>query len=189
MKMLDLSMPVHERMPVFPGDPAPSFTTATHNGITCSEVSLSLHSGTHVDAPLHVFPQGAGAAGGFISGPACVVAVNEPSVTLDIVRSWPLRRRDRVLVKSSRPHCRIELPAARELVDVHRILLLGLGFLSPDDIQDTGLPVHRFLLENGVILVENLFLDAALPGRYHLHLGWPSFPGREAAWVKAVLTW
>ncbi len=187
--LLDISMPVHERMSVFPGDPQPSFSTVVESGVTCSIATLSLHAGTHVDAPLHVFENGADAKGGFISGPACVVHATGPVVDAAQVRTWPLRRRDRVLVHSTLPQCRIDIKAARELVERYRILLLGLGFLSPDAMDDPLLPVHRYLLENSVVLVENLRLDGMAPGRYHLHLGWPSLPGREAAWAKAVLTW
>lgn len=186
---IDISMPIHERMVVYPGDPSPTFITARENGITCSTVHLSLHTGTHIDAPLHVFPQGADATSGFISGPACVVQVDTPIITVEQIHTWPLRWHDRVLVHSRLPHCTLDRQAAQALIHHYGIVVLGLSCLSPDRVEDHELPIHKFLLKNGVILIENLVLDDVPPGRYHLYLGWPSFFGREAAWAKAVLTW
>jgi kynurenine formamidase/ketosteroid isomerase-like protein len=53
----DLSVPLATGMPVYPGDPAvgisPALTVASHGANVLSLV-LGSHSGTHVDAPLHV---------------------------------------------------------------------------------------------------------------------------------------
>ena len=59
-KAVDLTQELANEMPVYPGDPAPSFErvkTIPKNGVNISELQLGSHTGTHVDAPLH-FVQG-----------------------------------------------------------------------------------------------------------------------------------
>lgn len=60
MRLIDLSHPVRDGMPAFPGDPAPRLERVhTHaaDGLQTSLLVLSPHCGTHVDVPLH-FRQG-----------------------------------------------------------------------------------------------------------------------------------
>src|SRR5689334_17146809 len=58
--IFDLTQPIHNRMPVYPGDPEPCFQPAA--GLTApwkvSELHLGTHTGTHIDAPAHFFPNG-----------------------------------------------------------------------------------------------------------------------------------
>ena len=59
MRIIDLSHPISRDMPVFPGDPAVRFTvvsTIADTGYHVTEVRMSAHVGTHVDAPCHVIP-------------------------------------------------------------------------------------------------------------------------------------
>ena len=61
MKLLDLSQPFDARTPRSSDHPAVTFKTIRHfaaNGLVAREVSASLHSGTHVDAPSMVHPAG-----------------------------------------------------------------------------------------------------------------------------------
>ncbi|WP_126428574.1 cyclase family protein [Brevibacillus marinus] len=55
-KIVDLSIPLSSRTPVYPGDPVPTITTAATiaaDGYNLSLLQLGSHSGTHVDAPYH----------------------------------------------------------------------------------------------------------------------------------------
>jgi kynurenine formamidase len=61
LRLLDLSQPFDSRTPRSSDHPAVKFKTIRHfaaNGIVAREVSASLHSGTHVDAPSMVLPAG-----------------------------------------------------------------------------------------------------------------------------------
>ena len=63
MKIIDITVPISENTPVFPGDPHPIITShKSHlfyeNGVVVSELKLTTHSGTHIDAPAHVEPNG-----------------------------------------------------------------------------------------------------------------------------------
>jgi kynurenine formamidase len=61
MTLHDLSHPIEPGMPTFPGDPVvETYPNATHEeeGFSLTAFGLSTHTGTHVDAPIHVEPDG-----------------------------------------------------------------------------------------------------------------------------------
>ncbi len=60
--IIDLSQPVHNDSPVYPGDPIVSFTpaaTVAEDGYNLLHVRMGSQTGTHVDAPYHFFNDGA----------------------------------------------------------------------------------------------------------------------------------
>jgi kynurenine formamidase len=60
-RIIDLSMPLDERTPFYPGDPAPrvcAATTIAADGFNVSRLEIGSHSGTHCDAPLHFLEDG-----------------------------------------------------------------------------------------------------------------------------------
>lgn len=59
MRWVDLSWPLYDGMPVYPGDPEVSIEVAhTHERHTWElrRLALGTHTGTHVDAPSHMHP-------------------------------------------------------------------------------------------------------------------------------------
>ena len=62
MKTYDISVPITPDMPVWPGDPAVSMQRVSKieegDNANVTHVSLSAHTGTHVDAPYHFLPDG-----------------------------------------------------------------------------------------------------------------------------------
>ena len=61
MRVIDLSWPLTDGMMVFPGDVPPSVkkgATMNDNGWRTTLISLSSHTGTHMDAPAHLIPDG-----------------------------------------------------------------------------------------------------------------------------------
>lgn len=61
MKVIDLSAPLYNGMPVYPGDPEVSIEVVhTHekNSWELRQLSLGSHTGTHVDAFSHMHPEG-----------------------------------------------------------------------------------------------------------------------------------
>ncbi|GMK48499.1 cyclase [Paenibacillus glycanilyticus] len=62
MKVIDLSIPIEDGMPVYPGDPEVRVKIAhTYESHTWElrHLSVGSHSGTHVDAPSHMHADGA----------------------------------------------------------------------------------------------------------------------------------
>ena len=62
MKLIDLSQPVFEKCPAWPGDPpVRTRLIAGHaqQGWQAESIQLSVHTGSHIDAPRHILPRGA----------------------------------------------------------------------------------------------------------------------------------
>ncbi|SFE87875.1 cyclase family protein [Alteribacillus iranensis] len=60
-KVIDLSIPVTNDTPVFPGDPKPTIYSAasiTDDGYNVSKLEIGSHTGTHVDSPYHIMENG-----------------------------------------------------------------------------------------------------------------------------------
>lgn len=57
MPIIDLSHPIHAKMPVYPGDESPVCTplaSITTNGYRTTRLTMTTHTGTHIDAPAHL---------------------------------------------------------------------------------------------------------------------------------------
>ncbi len=62
-KAVDLTHELHNGMPIYSGDPAPSFVsyaTLEKSGVNLTKLTLGSHTGTHIDAPRHFIPDGIG---------------------------------------------------------------------------------------------------------------------------------
>lgn len=85
MQAVDLSHPVVTGMQVFPGDPGVFLRNAAsveEDGFQVAELHLGSHTGTHLDAPLHTVPGGAGVDRlplETLMGPARIIPVAEPA--------------------------------------------------------------------------------------------------------------
>lgn len=61
MRIIDLTMEISEKTPVFPGDPKQEirqFATIPGNGWNEKRLTINSHFGTHMDAPFHMLPDG-----------------------------------------------------------------------------------------------------------------------------------
>jgi len=54
----DVTRPLGRDVPLYPGDPRPSFRKTVRDGYTCTGLRLTTHTGTHLDAPLHYLDGG-----------------------------------------------------------------------------------------------------------------------------------
>ena len=61
MKIIDLTHPVAENMPVYPGTDAPTLQVVNNHsehGMLETHISMLSHTGTHIDAPAHLYSDG-----------------------------------------------------------------------------------------------------------------------------------
>ena len=61
MKIIDFTHPISENMPMYPGTPAPTLHVAynpVEHGFMETLISLYSHTGTHLDAPAHLYANG-----------------------------------------------------------------------------------------------------------------------------------
>jgi arylformamidase len=180
---------LHERRRMNRGDPA-----------NASALTMSVHAGTHVDAPFHFLPDGAGIDAlplqRFI-GPALVHSVDaERYISEAHVKALPLAGATRVLFKTRNSQLlkkadydpdfvAFSVEAARALV-ARGVELVGLDYLSVAH-ADEQVPVHRAFLDHGVVLLEGVDLSAIVPGRYELICFPLRLRGLDGAPCRAVL--
>src|ERR1700755_918873 len=61
----DVTLPIHNAMPVWPGDPAVSLREKSHpardgsHTVRLTAIEMGSHTGTHIDAPFHMIEDGA----------------------------------------------------------------------------------------------------------------------------------
>lgn len=173
MEIIDLSQPLHAGMPVYPGTAQPQFTvvaTVEADGYRMEQACFNYHVGTHLDAPAHMLPGGATLdayeAARFV-GRAAVLDVAGP-VGLETLapQAARLSRLDYLLLRtgwSSRwgapayfqGYPVLSAEAARWLGGFS---LRGVGIDAPsfDPVDSEHFPIHRLLLGQGLLLLENL---------------------------------
>src|SRR5713226_1439801 len=181
---------LHERRRMSRGD---------HNN--SSGVSMSLHSGTHMDAPFHFVPGGTTIDElplELFIGPALVHAVGadryitaEHLAPLDLrgITRLPFKTRNSQLLqkRSYEPDFVAFSVEAAEALVASGVKLVGLDYLSVAHAGDEQVPVHRAFLDRGVALLEGIDLSRVAPGRYELICFPIRIHGADGAPCRAVL--
>ena len=185
-RLYDITVPLAPTLPCYPGDPpvevVPVAQLAQGDAANVSRLTLSSHSGTHLDAPRHFFQDGLPIQAlnpeAFL-GPVQVCAMTRSThITADMLQPLQLQGVRRVLFKTSNgtlwdkpgfqpDYIALTASAARYLVDLG-VALVGIDYLSVDAYERQDFPVHRLLLGAGVLILEGLDLRAVPPGTYEL---------------------
>lgn len=203
MTLIDISRPLHPGMPVWPGDTPTrlDFAATKAGGYSCNvgRMELSLHAGTHGDAPYHWDDAGARMdelpLDAYL-GPAVVVDVRgRETIGPEAFASLDLAPTPRVLLRSDAwvdaavfpERWPLLAPGLAAWLAARGVRLLGLDFPSVDARTSRDLPVHHELGRAGVLILESLDLRAAAPGAYEL-LALPlRLQGADGSPVRAVL--
>lgn len=205
MQLIDLSVPVNENTPAYPGDPHIEIKTlATYKKDTYNDhaVSFGIHSsGTHIDGPWHMVEDGKKLAQIPVEqfvGRGRLIKAENGNYSLDAVKAAGIAEGDIVLFYTGMAKVygqdeyyadsRLVMPeaVANYLVE-KKIKTVGLDMCSPDKMP---FPVHRILLGSDILIIENMtnldqlegqeFTVYALP----LKLELDGAPARVIAQVK-----
>ena len=206
LRLWDISAPVHAGSPVFPGDTPYRQAWAATLGPGCpvnvSALTMSPHTGTHGDAPLHY--DGDGAASGVLDlapylGRCRVVHAlgASPLVTWQHLAAAAQRPAlpARVLVRAYRrmpvdrwdPDLPAFDPAAVERLADLGVQLIGIDSASIDPATSKELPSHQVARRRGLRVLENLVLDDVPEGDYELIALPLKLMTADASPVRAVL--
>ena len=184
MKIYDLTHTIRNDMPVYPGTEQPRLTTAcTIEEVGYRETLLHMysHTGTHMDAPAHMLPDGAtldSYAPEKLAGAAVVVDCRgQKAITLPLLQRYDLSGVDFVLFctgwdkKWGTPAYYENFPCltAEAAAYLAALPLKGVGedSISLDPCDSTDFPNHITLMKAGFINTENLTgLDALLGRRF-----------------------
>jgi arylformamidase len=191
MEIIDISVPVRPGMVTYPGDPEVRLerVSSIADGAIAniSRLDFGVHTGTHVDAPVHFADGAAGAEAlplDVLVGPCVVVEGLEPEAV-------PAGA-ERVLFKTpnsrlweqeefSDDFVKLDGAAARALV-ASGVRLVGIDYLSIGDEE-----AHHVLLEAGVVAVEGLDLRGVEPGEYRLVCAPLKLVGADGAPARVLL--
>jgi arylformamidase len=191
VQIIDVSVPVRPGMITYPGDPEVRLERVSSIGdgdvVNLSRLDLGVHSGTHVDAPLHFLDGGRSVETlplDVLVGPCVVVDGLDPAAV-------PAGA-ERVLFKTpnsrlweraefSEDFVALDAEAARALVE-RGVRLAGIDYLSIGDEE-----AHRILLGAGVVAVEGLDLREVEPGEYRLVCAPLKLEGAEGAPARVLL--
>jgi arylformamidase len=205
-RLIDVSRPVRAGIPVWPGDTAYDFRLVARirdgAAVNVGSVTMSVHTGTHADAPFHFDDAGADAASVDLSryvGP-CVVAVAKEGNGGILPRDLPdgldadLRRAPRLLLRTygRRPAAfdvamRHLTPDLADHLADRGCVLVGLDTDSMDAFDSKDLPSHHRLAARGVAILEGIDLSAVAPGLYDLVALPLRLEGADGSPVRAVL--
>lgn len=206
MDYIDVTVPIRPGMPVYEGDPSVRLerlvSIAAGGVCNLSRLDFGVHSGTHVDAPLHFIDGAPGAEATPLEaliGDAFVVDATLVSGDIDakaLARLEVPNGCERVVFKTtnsglwdrdvfSREFVGLTGDAARELVR-RGVRLVGIDYLSIAPFADPA-PTHLALLKAGVVILEGLDLRRVQPGRYRLTCLPLLIEGADGAPARALL--
>lgn len=174
MKFIDLSVPVNEQTPAYPGDPKIKIEPAgifAKDGYNDHFVSLGTHVGTHIDAPLHMVDGGKTldqipleqfiGRGRLIEG-----------LDLETVKNTDIEEGDVILFQTGmienyhdKTYFKDYLEIPKEVADYlveKKIKMVGMDMASPDH---PPFNIHRILLGAGILIIENLTNMSELAGK------------------------
>jgi len=206
MRIHDISRPIRSGMPVWPGDTAFKFDFVSRIAegapVNVGRLQMSVHTGAHVDAPLHFSDGAADVASVPLSryiGP-CVVADVRPEARGILPRHLPdgldaaLGRAPRLLLRSYAnrpagfdPGMAHATEALADWLAAQGICLLGLDSDSMDAFESGELPAHRRLDRHGIAILEGLDLSGVEAGGYTLVALPLRVEGADGSPVRAIL--
>ena len=187
MRLWDISEPIEPASATFPGDSpfSQEWVARQEQGASCnvSTIRMSVHVGTHTDAPLHFDLAGPDIASVDLTqyiGRCRVVDVRgegSPSlIPARVLTPELLAGAERILLRTRDTHdhrrwdpsfTTLGPDAARALVQAG-IRLVGIDTPSMDHADSKELDGHHLLYEGGVAILENLDLRAVPAGDYEL---------------------
>jgi arylformamidase len=201
-KIWDISPPVDEHAPVFPGDTAYSqrlhFALSPDCPVNVNSITLSPHTGAHADAPMHY------ASGGKASGELDLAPYLGPCRVIHCIGLGPLVLPEhiahaladlppRVLLRTARvanqSWASFTAIASETLAQLatKNVALVGIDTPSVDPADSQTLPSHHQLLAHNMRVLECLVLDDVPEGDYELIALPLKLMRADASPVRAIL--
>lgn len=200
MTIIDISLPIHPRMPIYPGNQPTHFErTVKPSGSQLTTMTFDSHAGTHIDAPAHaglegsteVFPLEA------FYGPVRVIEIfNTELIQAKHLHEHHITDGERILLKtdnSLRGHdtfyetwTALSSEAAAYLAQ-RNVALVGIDWFG---IKQKGAPdngAHTELLSRNIPILEGITLRGITPGEYTLSAFPVAYVDVDGAQTRAVL--
>ncbi len=208
MTIYDISLSISPNLPTWPGDPGlklEQYESIDKGALyNATQMSSSVHLGTHVDAPRHFIKEGSTVEQlplEVLTGPCYVTQLPDgiEAITSEVLdRTEITSDMKRVLFGTSNSHfwakgestfqtdfVAITEDGAEWLVE-RGIQLVGIDYLSVAPYTES-IPTHTVLLKAGVVIVEGLNLSNIMRGFYDLYCLPLKIVGSDGAPARAIL--
>lgn len=204
-RIIDVSRKIYPGMVVWPGDTGPDITRdeLIRDGGVCnlSSIHMGMHTGTHVDAPLHFIDDAKDIANLDLSRFIGFVNVFELNVkkiiTSDDIKDLPIESGDIVFLKTinsefldeegfRKDYVYFDKSAAEQLIQ-KGVKTIGFDYFSIDGFGLGSHPVHQLILSHEIGVIEGLCLKEVKTGRYFFSCLPLNIPGVDGSPVRAVL--
>lgn len=208
--IIDLTHTITPEMPMYPGSAAPAMTATgslTRTGYRETQISLSSHTGTHMDAPSHLLRDGSSLEelpASQFCGRAVVLDVSQMApgsiITADYLKAQngTIRSADFVLFYTgwekkwgTDAYYDDTFPvpdeeAAKYLVSCG-LKGVGTDALSVDTLQGSQFSAHKTLLNGGLVIIESLCLKKVVGRSDVMFFALPlKFKNADGAPVRAI---
>lgn len=200
---IDISQPLTNDIAHWPEDTPFSYSLTAQKkdsgSVNIGQVTTSVHTGTHVDAPYHFDDNGKTIDQLDVNlyvGEAIVLDVsNVNEITVATLATQPIEGVERVLLKTSVPNNPTRFPKKLPVLDPRiadflaekGVKLFGVDMPSVDALDSKDLPMHHELNANRINILENLMLDEIEQGKYELIALPLAIQGSDGSPVRAVL--
>ncbi|GLV64356.1 kynurenine formamidase [Bacillus mycoides] len=181
---IDISQPLNNDIATWPGDTPFSYEVSwskeNSGSVNVGKLTMSIHTGTHIDAPFHFDNDGKKVLDLDIDvfiGTARVIDVSGlESIGKRELESFNLEGVERLLLRTS-SHGKAqefpeEIPYLRAdiapFLSSKGIRLIGVDVPSVDPLDDKELAAHHQLFKHGIHILENVVLDHVVDGDYEL---------------------
>lgn len=200
MKIYDITAPVFEGMPVYKNKPEkqPVFTKVTNEHVTESRIAMDAHTGTHIDAPLHMINNGETFESIPIEKLVGSVKVFDLTTVQDGItkadlEQFDIGQNDFILFKTRN--------SLEDAFDFSFIFLKedGAQYLAERAIRGVGIdalgiersqeghPTHKTLFGANIIVIEGLRLKEVEEGEYFMVAAPLKVIGIDAAPARVLL--
>ncbi len=181
----NITRPISENSIIYPGDAPFSRTimSSCAHGDACSlcTISMSNHSGTHIDFPAHFIPDGKTSSDfelSYFIGCALIIEIPE-QIKIISAEHIPedflgsdfvfFKTRNSDFTQYTEDYVALDSSAALALKN-KKIKIVGIDYLSIDLFNDQTFPVHQILLGAEILIIENLILKNIPAGIYQARI-------------------
>lgn len=205
MKIIDISMAIHENMAVYKNKEEKKPHIITKSDFSTgsafeSELHMNLHTGTHIDMPLHMIPNGATSDNFDISNLISDCTVIDLTQVTDKISDVHLQYKEIqqngfVLLKTKNSFTDrfnpefiyLDASGANYLKDL-KVKGVGIDALGIERSQP-GHETHKILFQNGITIIEGLRLSDVSEGSYRMIALPIKLNNVEALPARVILTY
>ncbi|MGF9978085.1 arylformamidase [Viridibacillus arvi] len=200
---IDISQRLDKNVAVWPGDTPFSYkinwSKNESGSVNVGQINMSLHTGTHIDAPFHFDNEGKRVIDLdldlYIGNAQIIHLPNKTSIGVNELSNFDLQGVTRLLIRTDAwknrsvfpqtiPHIQPELAA---YLSEHGVRLIGLDLPSVDPLDSKELAAHHELAGHNIHILEGLVLDDIGPGNYELAALPLALVEADGSPVRAVL--